>query len=147
MQNCRGFLTEQDVCLSVSITFRSRQEKTTKKENMPASPCQSDFLGCRCRMKCYCGWDGRSSFRNAVLLQGTERKRVFRWGTKPWILAVSEKPCLPALRKGCPRTRILQVNAPQCILLWWHHLITTLVPWPGRLLGSIQRCLEGHLGN
>lgn len=43
MQNCRGFLTDQDICLSVSIAFRSRQEMKTKKESIPASPCQSDL--------------------------------------------------------------------------------------------------------
>lgn len=54
--------------------------------------------------------------------------------------------CLPALSKGCPRTAILQVKAPGCILVGWYHLITTLALLPAGCSGSIQRFLEGPLG-
>lgn len=85
-----------------------------------------------------------SSFRG--LQSNAGEKKAFMWWTKPWILAVSEEPCLPALSKGCPRTGILQVKAQGCILVRQHHLITALAPLLAGCFGSIRRFLEGPLG-
>lgn len=144
VQNCRAYLTDLDFCLPVSTVFRkckrSRLNRRQQRRVTTEHPCiilSQWLLGCRRRVKRSGSWGGRSPFRHAVFLQGTAKqsggKKVSTWWTKPWILAVSEEPCLPALSKGCPRTGTLTLNAPGCILVWRRHLITTPVPLPGRL--------------